>query len=471
MENRTPNFDNIVVLFICKEPLLFNVVDEDFFKNKHIRYLFKLCKAFYKNFKSIPFDINNPTTEQLEQLAWNDDDIKKDTNLPDKENVENFISNVKNIFTTDINKYDHDWVQKHVQLWIHWENSQKGYKLAIAHSNAHRNDITPDNVAKVIKECQDIIVSRTSIVIDDDIGEDFMDAESHIQTAPENLMNCGFPNINSWACEDGSGGFESGTLTILVGESNIGKSIWLGNLAYNMMMAGKNVLLISLEMRAHKIYKRIGANAFNIRISDYIKSSNSVDTMSDIINDFQKTHQKELIPLGMLRTKKFASASPNTIKAYIKRVEEATGKKVHCCVVDYLTEMQSDYGITLDQMYNLHKQNTSDLARIAEEDDLAMITAHQLKIKGYGLADIDLTMLGESSGIIHRTDNIWAIIQTPEMKIARQYFLKNLKSRDNGWKDYRQEFSIDYDYMRLQEKGDMMSPGDFSIQQEEFRRS
>jgi len=470
MDNRTPNFDNIVVLYVCKEPILFSVIDDDFFKNKHVRYLYMLCKEFYKNFKTIPFDVDNRTTEQIEELAWNNDNIKGDSNLSEKENVGNFITNVKNIFTTDINKYEHKWLQETVQMWIHWENSQKGYKLAIAHSNANRNNVKPDNVAKIIKECQDIIVSRTSIIIDDDIGDDFMNAESHVQTAPENLVNCGFRNINAWACEDGTGGFESGTLTILVGESNIGKSIWLGNLSYNMMMAGKNVLLVSLEMRAHKIYKRIGANAFNIRVSDYINSSNNVESMASIINDFQKQHQKELAPIGMLRTKKFASATPNTIKALIKRVEEATGKKVHVCVIDYLTEMQSDYGITLDQMYNLHKQNTSDLARIAEEDDVAMITAHQLKIKGYGLSDLDLTMLGESSGIIHRTDNIWAIIQTPEMKIARQYHLKNLKSRDNGWKDYRQEFRIDYDHMRLTEIGDMLSPGDFSIQQEEFKR-
>lgn len=464
----TPNFENLVFLYTCKENHLFKVIDDDFFKNKHIRNFYKLTRDFYQSFKILPFDLADRSTEQIEELAYEIEDIKKATNLSDGENVETFLNNVRNIFSTDEKRYSAEWLEESVTMWVQWENSQKGYKLAITHSHSIRNkNVGPDKVAAVIKECQDIIVSRTSIAFDNDLGDDFMNPESHVQTAPDDLYNCGFNNLNKWACEDGSGGFEAGTLTILAGESNIGKSIWLGNIAYNIMMTGKNVLLISLEMRAHKIYKRIGANAFNIKVSDYMKTSNQPDEMTKILNDFEHKHQKELIPLGMLRTKKFSSASPNDIKAYIKRVEEHTGKKIHVCVIDYLTEMQSDYGITLDQMYNLHKQNVSDLASIAEDDDLAMVTAHQLKIKGYGLADIDLTMLGESSGIIHRTDNIWGIIQTPEMKIAREFYLKNLKSRDNGYKDYRQLFKIDYDHMRLTEYGDMQSPGDFMIARDE----
>lgn len=467
MDNKhTPNKENYIFLYLCEEPQLFNSVEHDFFKNKHIKFLFKLVKEFHKNFKSLPFDTKDKHTDQIEELAYDDEDIKNMSNQPASENISVFISNVKNIFTTDVNKFDREWLKEAVIMWIQWENTQKGYALAIAHSNANR-DGGPDKLTKVIKECQDIIVSRTSISFDNDLGDDFMNPESHIQTAPDDLFSCGYRNLNKWACEDGNGGFEAGTTTILVGESNIGKSIWLGNIAYNIMMGGKNVLLISLEMRAHKIYKRIGANAFDIRVSDYMGAAANKENMASIINDFEKKHKKELIPLGMLRTKKFASATPNDIRAFVKRVEESTGQKIHAVVIDYLTEMQSDYGITLDQMYNLHKQNVSDLAKMSEDADLAVITAHQLKIKGYGLADIDLSMLGESSGIIHRVDNIWGIIQTPEMKIARQYYLKNLKSRDNGFKDYRQEFKINYDYMRLTEIGDMQPPGDFLVAREE----
>jgi archaellum biogenesis ATPase FlaH len=469
MDNRqTPNFENLVYLYVCKETQLFNTVDDDFFRNKHIRGLYKLTKKFYSNFKTIPFDIKSRSSEQIEELAYEDEDIKTSSTLPAQENVQSFMNNVNNILNTDIEKYEKQWLDKSILVWIQWENSKKGFKLAIAHSNTVRmGNTTPDNVMKTIKECQDIVISRTSISFDDDLGDDFMDAESHVQTAPENLFNCGFRNLNKWACEDGNGGFEAGTTTILVGESNIGKSIWLGNIAYNIMMNSKNVLLISLEMRAHKIYKRIGANAFDVRVSDYMNYSNDTDKMQQVINDFEKKHLKFNIPLGMLRTKKFSSATPDTIRAYVRKVEESTGKKIHVVVIDYLTEMQSDYGIGLDQMYNLHKTNVSDLARIAEDQDLAIVTAHQLKIKGYGLADIDLSMLGESSGIIHRVDNIWGIIQTPEMKLARRYYMKNMKSRDNGFKDYRQEFTIDYDYMRLVETGDMQPPGDFMMARDE----
>jgi hypothetical protein len=67
-------------------------------------------------------------------------------------------------------------------------------------------------------------------------------------------------------------------------------------------------------------------------------------------------------------------------------------------------------------------------------------------------------MAGESSGVFHRADNVFGIIQTPHMKIARKYMLKNLKGRDSSYKHYKQEFEIDYDYMRIKEIGGMIPP-------------
>ena len=301
------------------------------------------------------------------------------------------------------------------------------------------------------------------VIMDDDIGDDFWDANSHKQVAPDKLFNCGYNNLNKWCCSDGSGGFEPGTLSILIGEANIGKSIWLANIASNFALNGNNVLMISLEMKSFKIFKRIGANILDIRMNDYNKSSNNTDKFQDILNDKKHELESAGIPVGLFRTKKFAQASPSRIENFIKTVEEKTGEKIHVVVIDYLTEMQSDYGTGMDQMYTLHKQNAGDLFAMAETMDLAVITAHQLKVKGFGLSDITLDMMSESSGLTHRADNVYAIIQPPKFKLERKYHLKNLKTRDSEFKDYRIEFKIDYDKMRLTEVGSMITPEEMTI--------
>ena len=69
-------------------------------------------------------------------------------------------------------------------------------------------------------------------------------------------------------------------------------------------------------------------------------------------------------------------------------------------------------------------------------------------------------MSSESKGILHRPDCVLGIIQTPEMKVARRYYMKVLKSRDGVIKDHKIEFEIDYTRMMITETGTVLTPGD-----------
>ena len=90
----TPNFENLVFLYACKENHLFKVIDDDFFKNKHIKNLYKLTRDFYTAFKILPFALADRPTEQIEELAYENEDIKKATTMSDKENVTTFLNQV-----------------------------------------------------------------------------------------------------------------------------------------------------------------------------------------------------------------------------------------------------------------------------------------------------------------------------------------------------------------------------------------
>jgi hypothetical protein len=241
-------------------------------------------------------------------------------------------------------------------------------------------------------------------------------------------------------------------------------SIWLGNIATNPVLNGYNVLLISVEMGIAKIHRRVGANLFDIPMDKYRDFANDDNRILSAMHDFREKQGITTIPLGTLRTKRFTKCTPEDVRLFVLNVEETLGIKVHLVVLDYLTELQSNYGtLASDNSYRLHKDNANDLHAMAEDHQWAIVTAHQLKISGYGADDLTLNMIGESSGIIHKPDNIFGIIQSAQLKMERSYVLKNLKGRESAYKHYYIKYKIDYNYMRINEIEGMIEPGNLII--------
>jgi len=454
-----PNFENIVYLHVCNNPMLFKHVDDDFFKNEFVSKLYKLTKSFYTHFKSIPFKLDEPSIEQIAEVAnRNVEKIITDQQLEKEDNLKIFLTNAEHIISSNYKKYDAEWLDETVGAWIQWENQQKGFKLAIEYQKTQGSNIGPHNVMEIIRKSKDIVNSRSAIIIDEDEGADFFDPESHKQIDPKDLIHTGYKNLNLWLSGKVSGGFEPGTLSIFIGESNIGKSIWLGNLAFNMMANGSNVLLISLEMATYKIYRRIGANAFNVEMEKYSEFANDSNVVSEYIRKWKEEQGTGMYPIGALRSKKFTKATASDIEAFAKRLEQKLGLKFSVVVIDYMTELENSYGVSSEKSYYYHKQNTNDLYNMAGNNYWAVVTAHQVVGNDFGADDLTLQSLSESKGIIHRTDNIIGIIQSPNMRNENRYFLKNLKTRDGAYKHFKIPFSIDFSHMRLSEIDEMIDP-------------
>jgi hypothetical protein len=436
---------------------LFKIVDDDFFKNIFVSRLFRLTKSYYTKFNTLPFDLENPTVDQIKEIATrNVEKVITDAQLDKEENLDAFVTNTEHIISSNYKRYDPKWIVETVNAWIEWENQQKGFRLSIEYQKTVK--VTPENVKEVIKKSRDIINSRSNVIVDEDDGVDFDDPEAHKQIDPKDLVNTGYKNLNLWLSGKPSGGFEPATLSLFIAEPNIGKSIWLGNLALNMMMNGFNVLLISLEMATYKIYRRLGSNAFGVEMNKYSDFANDTAMVTNFIKEFKERNASELYPIGKLRSKKFTKATPSDIEGLAKRLEIKLGIKWHAIVIDYLTEMDNSYGISSDKSYYYHKQNANDLYSMAGNNYWAAITAHQIGGQDFGGDDLTLQSLAESKGLAHRPDNIFGIIQPPTMKIDNKFHLKNIKSRDGEYKNFKLEYAVNYKHMRLSEYDMMIEP-------------
>jgi len=142
-----------------------------------------------------------------------------------------------------------------------------------------------------------------------------------------------------WLDDKLDGGFlQNGRgLYIFAGQTNIGKSIVLGNIAKNIAETGKTVLLITLEMSEMMYARRICSSVSKIPIRELRTNCRLLkETITDI---------KNKNPKGRIFIKEFPPSliTPNQLSAFIKKLK-SKGINIDAIVLDYLNLLNSPVG-------------------------------------------------------------------------------------------------------------------------------
>ena len=95
------------------------------------------------------------------------------------------------------------------------------------------------------------------------------------------------------------------------------------------------------------------------------------------------------------------------------------------------------------------KQIAEDLRGVAMANEWAVLTATQTKQSDFDSTDLTITSASESSGLVATVDGLFGIIQDPIMYANREYKLKMIANRDDGYKNSHKMFRVDYNYMRI----------------------
>ena len=420
--------EKIFFNWILKNPKYFETLSKSFFSNGDLQIIFGLAKAYYKKFEK------SPSHKQCKILVQNSEKAK---------NRQTDEAIVDHIYDLNLDEYDEDWIQNTFKFWVQWrdfENRVDNVNELIGVTN-----VTPDNVEKVITDCQNLL-TRNVIKLDQDLGFDFFNPEHHAPaenskiTSNWNLIN----NITG-------GGYDICSLVALVGPPNIGKSIFLANYASDFVKMGHNCALITAEMGAQKVIKRAGANLLNIPMSQYDKWAKNPDKVKKKLEYFKSS---SLIPPGQLFVQKYptSSATVTDIESYLLNVEKVTGNKLSVIVIDYINLLVSKRNPNTENTYLKIKEIAEDLRGMADRNNWLIITASQVNKEGYESSDINMKNIAESQGLPQTADMVFGIVQDETMHANNKYVLKVIKIRDEGGKNERIEFSIDYEYMRLSEE-------------------
>jgi replicative DNA helicase len=406
----------IVYKSLTNESYLTQIIDHikpDYFNDKNIKTVFSLITNFYIKRQSIP------TITELKSYLIND------------ELKESFRSVVKNFPNIDKNFNDEE-LTSNTERFLK-ERAIYNTMLSVAEDVSKGEVNTSFILDSFEKSC--------NVNLKEEIGLDLFE---NIDKVVDDL-NVDQPTISSgwkWLDDKIDGGFlENGrSLYVFAGESNVGKSIFLGNIACNIAAKGKTVLVISLEMSEMIYARRLSSNITRIPMRELKGAGQSLSAQIKSYNN-GKPNSKILI-------KEFppSTVTPQNIQGYITELKNR-GIKVDAVVLDYLNLLKSPLG---DNSYERVKHVAEGIRALSYVFECPFISATQLNRSGYDEENPGLDTISESIGMAATADCIFSIFQDDEDKelgIVKMGMMKNRYGANYGYTALR----LNYDTLTISE--------------------
>ena len=388
-----------------------DMVKPEYFKDKAVASIFDIIKQFSEKRHKLPtiteiksYLITDEQKQSFKDLAQSFKDIDKDVDRDELyDNTETFLKE-KAVYHTMLN---------------------------VAEDVSKGKVDTSDVLQQFEEAC--------SVNLMTDLGYDlFGDIDTLITdlNKEQRYISSGWP----WLDDCLGGGFQENgrALYVFSGETNIGKSIFLGNVAHNIAETGKNVLLISLEMPEMLYAQRICSNITQIPQAEL---KDNGPTIKHVIGrEKGSIYIKEFPP---------ATITPNQIKGFVKRFGEK-GIELDAIVLDYINLLDGPGNNSYERVKNV----TEQVRALSYIFNLPVISATQLNRSGFDVENPDITSISESYGLAATADCLISIFQSEEdreMDIIRIGMMKNRF----GPRGITKAMSIDYPTLTLEESDDI----------------
>jgi replicative DNA helicase len=229
------------------------------------------------------------------------------------------------------------------------------------------------------------------------------------------------PSKWSWLDEKIGGGFQADgkAMYVFYGVTNVGKSIFLGNIATNILDQNKTVVLISLEMSEQIYSKRISAQISQIAMNDL---PIHIEPLKERLGAYKNKHKDSKLIVKEFPPK---SVTPLHIKTYLEKLVRK-GIKPDAIVLDYLNLLAPpEKG---QNSYEAIKQIAEQVRALSYYFACPVITATQANRTAYDQKNPGLETTSESMGLSHTADaqfSIWTEEEDFELGIIHLGITKN----------------------------------------------
>ena len=271
-----------------------------------------------------------------------------------------------------------------------------------------------------------ILSDALAVSFDTHIGHDYLlDYESRYESyhRKEEKIEFDLEYFNKIT----KGGLPSKTLNIALAGTGVGKSLFMCHVASSVLLQGRNVLYITLEMAEERIAERIDANLLNVPIQDITELPKQM--FENKVTNLSKKTQGTLI----IKEYPTASAHAGHFKSLLNELALKKSFRPDIIFIDYLNICSSSRfrGGSNVNSYTLVKSIAEELRGLAVEFNVPIVSATQTTRSGYGSSDVELTDTSESFGLPATADLMFALISTEDLEGLGQILVKQLKNRYN----------------------------------------
>jgi len=375
-------------------------IKKEYFEDKTDQILFDITHKYFVKYSAVP-TVEALTIEVGKITSISDDQFKQIT-----QTLESFDKEVTEL----------DWLMDTTEKWC----QDRAIYLALMESIkiADGSDEKKDTGA-----IPSILSDALAVSFDNHIGHDYIDDyeeryESYHRVETKVPFDLDFFNKIT------KGGLPNKTLNIALAGTGVGKSLFMCHVASSVLLQGRNVLYITMEMAEEKIAERIDANLLNVDIQQLAQLPKIM--FENKITALSKKTQGKLI----VKEYPTASAHAGHFRALLNDLALKKAFRPEVIFIDYLNICTSQrFRNASVNSYTMVKSIAEELRGLAVEFNVPLVSATQTTRSGYGSSDVDLTDTSESFGLPATADLMFALISTEELEEANQIMVKQLKNR------------------------------------------
>jgi replicative DNA helicase len=397
-------------------------IQPEYFQDKSQKVIFEESTKFIVNYGSLI------TTEALGIEI----DNRRDLNESEIKSITDIISNLQDTPS------DKNWLLETTEKWCRDRAIYLALMESIQIADGQNDKKGRDAIPHILSDA-------LAVSFDNNIGHDYLqnyEERYEFYHRKEDKIEFDLEYFNKIT----KGGLPNKTLNIALAGTGVGKSLFMCHVASSVLLQGRNVLYITMEMAEEKIAERIDANLLNVPIQDLVELPKS--TFETRVTNLAKKTQGSLI----IKEYPTASAHSGHFKALLNELSLKKSFKPDIIFIDYLNICASSRyrGNLSVNSYSYIKAIAEELRGLAVEFNVPIVSATQTTRSGFASSDVELTDTSESFGLPATADFMFALISTEELEDLGQIMVKQLKNRYNDPTVYKRfVVGIDRAKMRL----------------------
>jgi replicative DNA helicase len=395
----------------------------DYFTDNVDRTIFELVESYVAKYSTFP---------SKEALSI---DLSNKTGLTDDQfkSAEGIISGLSKSDDRDI-----DWLIDSTEKFCKDKALYNALmeSIKLVDDNQRKDGISVGSIPQILTDA-------LAVSFDQNIGHDFLDDsdsryEFYHRTEVKIPFDLDFFNKIT------KGGLPRKTLNIALAGTGVGKSLFMCHCAAGNLMAGLNVLYITMEMAEEKIAERIDTNLLGMTTDDLRElPKTTYDTLMGRVKKRAK---------GKLIVKEYptACAGSANFRHLINELKIKKNFVPDIIYIDYLnicTSSRIKAGSNVNS-YTMIKAIAEELRGLAVECNVPIVSATQTTRTGYSSSDVGLEDTSESFGLPATADFMFALISSEELQQLGQIMVKQLKNR-YGDPATHKRFVIGVDYSKM----------------------